>query len=92
MNKNKVIDALKRVKDVVVDKTSDVLSAPKRAIEGVKRANNEAEYKKIKQEQGLRAMDKAHVQDAGNESDPLFRYRISEINRAFDAEHVRRKN
>lgn len=90
--KNKVMDALTRVKDGVIDKASDVMSAPKRAYYGVKTALAKDDYAKVKQEQSLKAMDKAHVPDAGNESDPLFRYRINTINAAFDAEHERKNN
>lgn len=91
MNKNKVMSALKRTKDVVIDKASDVLSAPKRGFLGVKRANAGTQYNRIKQEQSLRAMDEARVPDKGDESDPLFRYRINEIQRTFDREHERLK-
>lgn len=90
--KSKVLDALTRIKDGVVDKASDILSAPKRAYYGAKTELAKGDYKRVKQEQALQAMDKAHVPDAGNESDPLFRYRINTINAAFDAEHARKNN
>jgi len=91
--RKQIIDALKRTKDKVVDVTSDVLSAPSRAISGVKKKVSDDFYEFYKNKNNTykrtREEDEAGKPDAGNESDPLFRYRINALNREFDEEQAR---
>ena len=65
------LGALKRqAKDKMIDVTSDILSAPKRAYYDSKSRASDAEYKTYKM-----VNDAKGVKDKGNESDPLFRAR-----------------
>lgn len=79
------------IKDKVIDVTSDILSAPKRGIEKMKSDDADYKYNKIIENRRLKQMDEDGVPDKGNESDPLFRYRINEINKAFDMEQKRKE-
>lgn len=84
--RSKALSALKRVKDKTIDVTSDVLSYPARA----RGADMERMANDKLAQINLRRTPNS-VPDKGNESDPLFRARISEINTAFDREQERRK-
>lgn len=88
-NREKVIGVLKRVKDKVIDKTSDILALPAVLKQRHAEYNADRKIKQIKENRVLKAQDEAHVPDAGNETDPLFRYRINAINEAFDRERDR---
>lgn len=95
-NKEKLLKVLKKGKDKVVDVASDILSAPSRYASHIKTKNADYKYNKImsnrKQKEMFREMDRSGVVDKGNESDPLFRYRLNAINEAFDKELQRKKD
>lgn len=70
--KSKALKALKGLKDKVIDVTSDIISAPVRAIHDSNSRLADKKYKAYKM-----VNDSKGVQDKGNESDPLFRARVS---------------
>lgn len=73
-NRNRALEAIKRVSSRVknkgVDVASDILSAPKRKYYESKSRGADKKYQTYKM-----ANDAKGVADKGNESDPLFRAR-----------------
>jgi hypothetical protein len=84
--KDKALGALSRMKDKVVDVTSDVISGPKRLSQGMKEdtANAQADnHRFVRENKGK--------PDAGDASDPLFRARVAAIHDTFDREEAKKK-
>ena len=77
--------------DKIKDKTADVLSFPARKYYGLKSKLVDRQMSRLKDKRKYREMDMAKVPDKGDESDPLFRYRINALNEAFDKEQGRLK-
>lgn len=68
--KQKALSAIKRVKDKVIDKTSDALSLPKRSKHKAEDMASQRRYETFKAVNDMKG-----VKDRGNASDPLFRGR-----------------